>query len=97
MVRQAPGDWFVYPCGLSLSAADGSLWVTDEGGGGGGLGRGRLQRLARRGALLYDPLTREYSEQPNDYVRPNVLHTQHATVHVRVRVEIMGLIIIRTG
>ena len=72
-VALQPGEWFFKPSGVAVSAADGTLFVTDEGGRppantGGGQARGRLCRLSRRGLLQYEPATREYTEVPNDYV-----------------------------
>jgi hypothetical protein len=77
--------WFVRPTQVSVSGDDGTLYVADEGGHGkrataAGAGRARLQRLARRGTLYYNPITREYAEAPNDYVI-SVVHTPSALQH----------------
>ena len=78
--------WFVRPSQISVSPADGTIFVGDEGGHGkrataAGAGRARLQRLARRGTLYYNPITREYAEAPNDYVL-SVVHTPHTVQHL---------------
>ena len=78
--------WFVRPTEISVSQDDGTIYVGDEGGHGkrasaAGAGRARLQRLARRGTLYYNPITREYAEAPNDYVI-SVIHTPPYLQHV---------------
>lgn len=78
--------WFLHPTQISVSQDDGTIYVGDEGGHGkraaaAGAGRARLQRLARRGTLYYNPITREYAEAPNDYVI-SVIHTPSHLQHV---------------
>jgi hypothetical protein len=78
--------WFVRPTQISVSQDDGTIYVGDEGGHGkrataAGAGRARIQRLARRGTLYYNPVTREYAEAPNDYVI-SVVHTPSHLQHV---------------
>jgi hypothetical protein len=78
--------WFVRPTQISVSQDDGTIYVGDEGGHGkrataAGAGRARVQRLARRGTLYYNPITREYAEAPNDYVI-SVVHTPSHLQHV---------------
>ena len=78
--------WFVRPTQVSVSQDDGTIYVGDSGGHGkraaaAGAGQARLQRLARRGTLYYNPITREYAETPNDYVI-SVIHTPPHLQHV---------------
>merc|ERR1711988_226060 len=78
--------WFLRPTQISVSQDDGTIYVADEGGHGkraaaAGAGRARIQRLARRGTLYYNPETREYAEAPNDYVI-SVVHTPSQLQHV---------------
>ena len=74
--------WFVRPAQIALSPEDGALYVADEGGR---RGRARLQRLSRRGQLVYDPTTRDYAERPNDWVIAHVNGIPKLPVRVHPR------------